>query len=86
MRRSRSPLGELVVVGALLAASACAIAFVLLYVFDEFNTQLLGLALGLALAFLALAAIVAGKTVVDQRTSVEERPTLVEPEVEQEVA
>ncbi|MFL5856364.1 MAG: Rieske 2Fe-2S domain-containing protein [Solirubrobacteraceae bacterium] len=86
MRRSRSPLGELVVVGALLAASACAIAFVLLYVFDEFNTQLLGLALGLALGFLALAAIVAGKNVVDQRTGVEERPTLVEPEVEREVA
>ena len=54
MRRSRSPIGEVVVVGALLAAGACAVAFVALYIFDEFNTQLLGLSLGLALAFGAL--------------------------------
>ena len=86
MKKSRSPRGELVVIGALLAAGGCAIAFVLLYVFDEFNTQLLGLSLGLALAFLALAAVVAGKKVVDQSTGVEERPVLVRPELEEEVA
>ena len=72
--------------GSLLASGACAVAFVLLYVFDEFDTQLLGLSLGLALGFLALAVVVAGKKVVDQRTAVEERPVLVRPELEEEVA
>jgi ubiquinol-cytochrome c reductase iron-sulfur subunit len=86
MKKSRSPRGELVVVGALLASGVCAVAFILLYVFDEFNTQLLGLSLGLALGFLALAVVVAGKKVVDQRTAVEERPVLVRPELEEEVA
>ena len=85
MKRSRSPLGELVVAGALLAAAACAVAFVLLYAFDSLNAQLLGLTLGLALAFLALACVVAGKKVVDQRKGVEERPVLVREDLEQEV-
>ena len=65
--KSRSPRGELVVVGSLLAAGACAVAFVLLYIFDSHNTQLLGLSLGLALVFLAVASVVAGRKVVDQR-------------------
>jgi hypothetical protein len=55
----------------LLAAGACAIAFVLLYVFDSLNTQLLGLTLRLALVFLAVACVIAGKWVVDQRKGVE---------------
>jgi hypothetical protein len=84
--RSRSPRAELVVAGALLAASACAVAFVLLYVFDPGNAQLLGLSLGLALLLLALAAVVAGKKVVDQRKGVEERPELVREDLEKEVA
>jgi len=70
--KSRSPRGELVVVGSLLAAGACAVAFVLLYIFDSHNTQLLGLSLGLALVFLAVASVVAGRKVVDQRKGVEE--------------
>jgi ubiquinol-cytochrome c reductase iron-sulfur subunit len=82
----RSPRAELVVAGALLAAAACAIAFVLLYVFDGDNVQLLGLSLGLALLLLALASVVAGKWVVDQRKGIEERPVLVREELEQEVA
>jgi ubiquinol-cytochrome c reductase iron-sulfur subunit len=85
MKPGRSPLGELVVAGALLAAAACAVAFVLLYAFDSLNAQLLGLTLGLALAFLALACVVAGKKVVDQRKGVEERPVLVREDLEQEV-
>lgn len=84
--KSRSPRGELVVVGSLLAAGACAVAFVLLYIFDSHNTQLLGLSLGLALVFLAVASVVAGRKVVDQRKGVEERPVLVQEEIEQEVA
>jgi ubiquinol-cytochrome c reductase iron-sulfur subunit len=86
VKQSRSPIGELVVVGALLAAGACAVAFVLLYAFDSLNAQLLGLSLGLALAFLALACVVAGKKVVDQTKGVEERPELVQEDVEKEVA
>ena len=86
MRRSRSPIGELVVAVSLLAAGACAIAFVLLYVFDSLNTQLLGLTLGLALVFLAVACVIAGKWVVDQRKGVEERPVLVQEDIEKEVA
>src|SRR3954452_10216771 len=69
-----------------MAAGACGAAFVLLYTFDEFNTQLLGLALGLGLGFIALASVVAGKSVVDQRKGIEERPELVRPELEEEVA
>jgi ubiquinol-cytochrome c reductase iron-sulfur subunit len=84
--KSRSPRGELVVAASLLAASACAIAFVLLYIFDSGNTQLLGLSLGLALGFLALASVVLGKKVLDQSKSVEERPQLVDEELEREVA
>jgi ubiquinol-cytochrome c reductase iron-sulfur subunit len=86
VRKSRSPIGELVVVGALLAAGACAVAFVLLYIFDSLNAQLLGLSLGLALAFLAVACVVAGRKVLDQTKGVEERPTLVQEDVEKEVA
>ena len=44
------------------------------------NTQLLGLALGGALALLAAAAIVAGKFVVPQETAVEERGPLLDEE------
>jgi ubiquinol-cytochrome c reductase iron-sulfur subunit len=84
--KSRSPIGELVVVATLLLSGACAVAFVLLYVFDPHNTQLLGLSLGLSLTFLAVACVVAGKKVVDQRKGIEDRPTLVDPELEREVA
>jgi ubiquinol-cytochrome c reductase iron-sulfur subunit len=84
--KSRSPIGELVVAGALLVAAGCAIAFILLYAFDPHNTQLLGLSLGLALAFLAVASVVAGKKVLDQRKGIEDRPELVNEELEREVA
>jgi ubiquinol-cytochrome c reductase iron-sulfur subunit len=81
---ARSPRGELVAAGALLAAGVLGIAFVVLFVVEA-STQLLGLSFGLAFACLALAAVVAGKRVVDQRTTVEPRPTLVDYELEQEV-
>jgi len=75
---------ETLVAGLLLAAGAGGVAFVVLYVVDP-STQLLGLSLGLGLAALAAALIVAGKGVVPQETSVEERSALVMPEPEQEV-
>jgi ubiquinol-cytochrome c reductase iron-sulfur subunit len=81
---SRSPRGELIVAAALFTGGALAVGFVLLLAFDA-NTQLLGLSIGLAFACLAVAAIVAGKRVVDQRTEVEPRPRLVDEELEREV-
>jgi ubiquinol-cytochrome c reductase iron-sulfur subunit len=84
--RSRSPRGELLVAAALVASGVCAAAFVLLYAFESENTQLLGLSIGLSLSFAALAAVVAGKRVVDQSEAVEERPKLVDEELGREVA
>jgi quinol---cytochrome c reductase iron-sulfur subunit len=84
--RSRSPRGELLVAAALVASGVCAAVFVLLYAFESGNTQLLGLSLGLSLSFAALAAVVAGKRVVDQSEAVEERPKLVDDELGREVA
>jgi ubiquinol-cytochrome c reductase iron-sulfur subunit len=54
-------------------AAAFGFAFTAVYIIAETNTQLLGIALGGALAMLAGAAIVAGKLVVPQETSVQER-------------
>jgi ubiquinol-cytochrome c reductase iron-sulfur subunit len=84
--KSRSPRGELLVAGALVASGLCAAAFVLLYAFESDNTQLLGLSLGLSLGFVTLAAVVTGKKVVDQSEAVEERPKLVDEELGREVA
>ena len=72
--------------GALVASGLCAVAFVLLYAFESDNTQLLGLSLGLSLTFAALAAVVAGKKVLDQSDAVEERPKLVDEDLGREVA
>jgi ubiquinol-cytochrome c reductase iron-sulfur subunit len=83
---SRSPRGELVVAAALIAASVWAVAFVVVYVVDGADTQLLGLTLGLSFASVAVAAIVAGTRVVDQSKAVEQRPQLVDEDAEQEVA
>jgi ubiquinol-cytochrome c reductase iron-sulfur subunit len=59
---------------------------VVIYIVASTNTQLLGLAFGVMLALLALAAIVAGKLVVPQETSVEPRgELLVEPAAEEVV-
>src|SRR3954452_14549431 len=69
-----------------MAAGACGAAFVPLHTLPDSDTQLLGLALGLGLGLIALASVVAGKTVVDQRKGIEERPELVRPELEEEVA
>jgi ubiquinol-cytochrome c reductase iron-sulfur subunit len=82
----RSPRGELVVAGALVAAAVCAAAFIGVYAFAGADTQLLGLSLGLAFACLSVAAIVAGTRVVDQSSAVEERPRLVDEAAEREVA
>jgi ubiquinol-cytochrome c reductase iron-sulfur subunit len=76
---------ELWVALLLFAAAALALAFIALYVFDQFNTQLLGVAMGATLALLAAATITAGKFVVPQETSVEERDQLLEADAVSEV-
>ena len=81
----RNPRAELLV-GILLAlAGLFGFGFVLVYVTLSLNTQLLGLAIGGMLALLAAAAIIAGKLVVPQETSVEERDALLRPAEIEEV-
>ncbi len=70
-----SPGAEVVVAALLLGAGAGGAAFAVLIAVHP-NTQLLGLALGLALLCLAAAAILAAKRVVPQETIEEERPEL----------
>ncbi|HEY2260764.1 MAG TPA: Rieske (2Fe-2S) protein [Solirubrobacteraceae bacterium] len=69
---------ETVVAVLLLLAAVCGFGFTAVYVIAETNTQLLGVAMGGALALLAAAAIVAGKRVVPQETSVEQRDQLLD--------
>jgi ubiquinol-cytochrome c reductase iron-sulfur subunit len=69
----------------LLLAAACGFSFVAVYVVLQTDTQLLGLAMGITLALLAAAAIIAGKLVVPQETSVEPRGPLLEPTPAEEV-
>jgi quinol---cytochrome c reductase iron-sulfur subunit len=52
--------------------SFAAMGFIAVYLTGN-DTQLLGISLGLAFLFLAMAAVVAGKKIVDQRKAVEER-------------
>jgi ubiquinol-cytochrome c reductase iron-sulfur subunit len=75
---------ETLVAALLFIAAILAFGFTAIYVVAGSNTQLLGLSLGLALAFLAAALIVAGKFVVPQETHVEPRgPLLVEEQAEE---
>ncbi|MCW3031777.1 MAG: ubiquinol-cytochrome c reductase iron-sulfur subunit [Solirubrobacterales bacterium] len=64
---------ERTLLGLLAAIPLSCAAFAVLYILDP-NTQLLGLALGAALALLAAALILAGKRLLPQETKVEERP------------
>ena len=61
-----SPRAELVVFALLGAATLCAVAFIAIYALDRLphQTQLLGLALGLALAFIAAACIVTANRLI----------------------
>ena len=68
---------ENLVAALLVLAAGCAGAFIAVYIVLQTQTQLLGLAMGLALLFLAVALIVAGKLVVPQETAVEKRDQLL---------
>jgi ubiquinol-cytochrome c reductase iron-sulfur subunit len=76
---------ENLVVGLLVAAALLGFGFTAIYITLETDTQLLGLAMGGALALLSAAAIVAGKGVVPQETAVEERDELLDDEEVEEV-
>lgn len=69
-----------VLVAVLLAlAGLFGLGFLVVYIFEGLNTQLLGVAIGGMLVLLAFASIIAGKAVVPQETSVEERDALLKP-------
>ncbi len=84
-RLQRNRRAEALVAAFLFAAALAAVAFVVLYVVDD-DTQLLGLAAGLALAFLAVALMVASLRVVPDVTEVEARPALDDRAGQHEVA
>jgi quinol---cytochrome c reductase iron-sulfur subunit len=67
----------------LLATMVAAAAFVVLYAVEP-DTQFLGLALGFAFVFFALALAVAGKRVVPQVEEVESRAQLEQPQEQDE--
>lgn len=73
------PGAERTVALLLWAAGLAGFAFVLVYAFDEGDTQLLGLAIALALGLLAAALILAASRVLPQETEVEERPEFAVP-------
>lgn len=76
---------ESVVAALLVAAAICGFGFTAIYVVDGLNAQLLGLALGGMFLLLAAAAIVTGKAVVPQETSVEQRAPLLEEQATEDV-
>lgn len=82
-----SPGGELLATALLLAAAACAIAFVVIYGLDRLpaHTQLFGLSLGLAFAFLAAALIVIAKRLVADEQLEDDYPVTEHPDEQESV-
>ncbi len=80
-----NPRVERLVAGLLLAAGLTGFGFTAIYVLAGENTQLLGLAFGASLGLLAVACIVAGKAVVPQVTSVEDRGALLDEKESEDV-
>ena len=80
------PGAELVVLALLSLATVCAVGFIAVYALDRLahQTQLLGLALGLAFAFLAAAAVVFGRRVVTSEEHDEPYPEPQQHQVEQD--
>jgi ubiquinol-cytochrome c reductase iron-sulfur subunit len=80
-QRIPRPGAETAVLALLALSSLCAVAFVVIYAVDRipWDTQLLGLAIGLALVFFAAALIVIGKEIVPEEGLVDEYPPLEHP-------
>jgi ubiquinol-cytochrome c reductase iron-sulfur subunit len=74
----RNAAAERLVAALLALAAVFGFGFTAVYVLAGHNTQLLGLAMGGMFALIAAAAIIAGKLVVPQETSEEEREPLLE--------
>ena len=83
----RSDGAEVLAIALLLAAAACGIAFVVVYVLDRLpaHTQLLGLSLGLAFAFLAAALVVTAKRLVPDEELEDDYPVHEHPEEQERV-
>lgn len=81
----RNPRAERLVALLLLLAAVFGFGFTAVYALKGHNNQLLGLAMGGMFALLAAAAIIAGKFVVPQETSVEQRDTLLEENQPEEI-
>ncbi len=79
---------ELVVLALLVGATLAAAGFIAGYAIDSLpaQTQLMGVALGLAFAFLAAACVVTAKALVPQDETAEDYPKPPEPERSDEVA
>ena len=78
----RDPRAELAVVALLLAAAACGAAFVVFYAIDSLarHNWLLGVSLGLCLAFIAAALVTTGKRLVANEEIEEDYPEHEHPE------
>jgi quinol---cytochrome c reductase iron-sulfur subunit len=79
------PRKEIAVAGLLLAVSACAVAFVVAFLFNA-GTQALGLTLGAAFLALAGAVLAAGEWLLPHQTVAEERRPPAAQEEEAETA
>jgi ubiquinol-cytochrome c reductase iron-sulfur subunit len=84
---SPDPRAEWLVLALLLAAALSAAGFVVVYAFNDLGhqTQYLGLALGLALAFVAAALIVVAKRLVVTEELEEDYPVPGHPETQEEL-
>jgi ubiquinol-cytochrome c reductase iron-sulfur subunit len=83
-----NPGSELLATGLLLAGTACAIGFVVVYVLDRLpaHTQLLGLALGLACLFIAAALIVTAHRLIVTEELEDDYPVNEHPEEQELIA
>jgi len=74
-----SPRAEGAVAALLFAAGLAGLAFVLVYAFDGGDTQLLGVAIALALGLVGAALVLAASRVLPQEQVEEERPRFAVP-------
>jgi quinol---cytochrome c reductase iron-sulfur subunit len=81
------PRAEWLVLALLLCATVAAVGFIVLYAFNHLahQTQYLGLALGLAFAFVAVALIVVGKRLVVTEELEEDYPLPGHPTAQEEL-
>jgi ubiquinol-cytochrome c reductase iron-sulfur subunit len=86
-RQAPSRRGETAVVVLLALATLSAAAFIVVYALDRLpaQTQLLGLTIGLAFAFLAAAAVVTSRLLVPVEEISEPYPSLEHPDDQQQV-